>query len=157
MPSIQICWPTWVLAAIGFVLTAWSVYQLIQSLWLAWNFERLHGFDEFPPDWIFIILSLWPILQSGVASVLLRRLARLGTAGKVERRLARFWVIPSLYFVGFYLWAFWDLASHPRFSAYLTSGLYNQISLSAGLAIVAFVLGSLPPLWVLSRQSPATR
>ena len=88
------------LSVIGFILAVWVVYQMIRSLWLDWNFDRLHGFGNFQ-DLVGMGLSLLVILQLVGASILLRRLG--------------------------------------------------------DLAFPAILLGSLPPMWVLSRQSPVTR
>ena len=140
------------LSVLGLVLAAWVVFWLIRDLWIAWNLERLYGFDEFP-HLLGMGLSLWCILLLGMASVLLRRLARPAPAGNVVRGLARFWAIPSLCLVGFLIWAYSELASHPHFPEFLVDSLNNVLSTLCNLAIVAFSLGALPPLWVLSRQS----
>ena len=144
------------LSVIGFILAAWVVYQMIWGLWQIWNFDRLYGFDDFT-DLLGTGLSLLRILQLGVASVLLRRLARPAPAGNVVRGLARFWVIFTLCMVGFFFWGFSELASHPHFPEFLVASLNNVLSALGILAILAFSLGSLPPLWALSKQPPATR
>ena len=120
----------------------------------------MHGFDEFPPSWFHTILNLWPTLQLGVASVLLLRLSGPATVGNVERHLARFWAIPSLCFVGFAFWVSWGLA-HSHYPMALARGSYCDtalllIPLLVTVAVVPFTLGALPPLCVLSRQTPST-
>ena len=130
------------LSVLGFILMAWSVYNLVY----------FYGFVGLRPPWIpwiWVSLSLLGLLRLGVASVLLRRLARPAPAGKVVRGLALFCVILGLCSLGFSFWIYWQIFSNPYFLKVYFSNLNNVRSL-AGLV---FLIGSLPPLWVLSRQS----
>ena len=143
------------LSVIGFLLMVWTAYRLLWGLWTTWNFQRLHDFGHFP-DWLGTSISLWVILLLGVASVLLRRLARPHPTRNIERLVARFWVIPNLCYAGFAFWAFWALFTNSHYHMAIAQGPYYNavrllVPLLVGFAIVAFVLGSLQPLWVLSK------
>ena len=133
------------LSILGFILMAWSVYNLVY----------VYGFVGLRPPWILVSLSLLGLLRLGVASVLLRRLARPAPAGKVVLGLALFCVILSLCSLGFSFWNYWQIYSNPYFfKAYFSNlNLNNVLALLSQLAGLVFLIGSLPPLWVLSRQS----
>ena len=131
------------LSILGFVLLAWSVY--------GWVY--FYGFVELRPPWIWVSLSLLGTLRLGVASVLLRRLARPAPAGKVVRGLALFCVILGLCSLGFSFWIYWQMFSNTGFLKLYVSNLNNVRSLVSQLAGLVFLIGSLLPLWVLSRQS----
>ena len=133
------------LSILGFILMAWPVYNLVY----------VYGFVGLRPPWVLVSLSLLGLLRLGVASVLLRRLARPAPAGKVVRGLALFFVILSLCSLGFSFWIYWQIYSNPYFfKAYFPNlNLNNVLTLLSQLAGLVFLIGSLPPLWVLSRQS----
>ena len=134
------------LSVLGFILMAWSVYNLVY----------FYGFVGVRLPWILVSLSLLGLLRLGVASVLLRRLARPAPAGKVVRGLALFCVILGLCSLGLSSWIYWDMFSNPGFVKVYFSNLNNLDnvrSLVSQLAGLVFLIGSLPPLWVLSRQS----
>ena len=134
------------LSILGFVLLAWSVHGLVISF----------GFVAWRGPWIWISLSLLGFLRLGVASVLLRRLALPAPAGKVVRGLALFCVILGLCSLGLSFWIYWQMFSNPGFIKLYFSNLdnFNNVrSLVSQLAQLVFLIGSLPPLLVLSRQS----
>ena len=134
------------LSILGFVLLAWSVYGLVHYF----------GFVGLRLPWILVSLSLLGLLRLGVASVLLRRLSHPAPAGKVVRGLALLCVILGLCSLGLSSWIYWDMFSNPGFlKVYFSNlnNLNNVRSLVSQLAGLVFLIGSLPPLWVLSRQS----
>ena len=131
------------LSILGFVLLAWSVYRLV----------HFFGFVGVQLPWIWVSLSLLGFLRLGVASFLLRRLAHPAPPGKVVRGLARVCVIPGLCLLGLSSWIYWQMFSNPGFLKVYFSNLNNVRSLVSQLAGLVFLIGSLPPLWVLSRQS----
>ena len=134
------------LSILGFVLLAWSVYGLV----------HFFGFVGLRPPWIWVSLSLLGVLRLGVATFLLRRLAHPAPAGKVVRGLALVCVILGLCSLGLSFWIYWQMFSNPGFLKVYFSNLNhlsNVRSLVSQLAGLVFLIGSLPPLWVLSKQS----
>ena len=76
--------------------------------------------------------------------------------GKVVRGLALVCVILGLCSLGLSFWIYWQMFSNPGFLKVYFSNLDNFSnvgSLVSQLAGLVFLIGSLPPLWVLSRQS----
>ena len=127
------------LSVVGFILTAWAVYGLAQGI--VWH----------PDNWRDICLSLLHILLLGVPSLLLLRTGVPGPVGGVVRRLALLWVILGICLAGWIMFAIWTIVSSSHFYAY-RADLSTVLSLSILLATAVFALGSVPPLWSLSKR-----
>ena len=74
-----------------------------------------------------------------------------GPVGGVVRRLALLWVILGICLAGWIMFALWTIVSSSHFYAY-RADLSTVLSLSILLATAVFALGSVPPLWSLSKR-----
>ena len=145
------------LSAVGFALVVWHIYSLGRSLWIEWAFEQRHGLGEFPHPLTLALGLVSIVLTIGVV-VLLRRLAAPGPKGAAVRWLARLWFALGVCTTGWFAFAIWLLGNETQYSPSIYfSTVASAIHIAVALAYMVFVLATLPPLWVLSRPSPATR
>ena len=138
------------LSLVGFALAAWYVYVLVWSLWQSWDFERRHGFGDFP-SLEAIAFGLVAITLPLGAAVLLRRLAAPGPASFSVRWQARLWFVLALCGAGWASFGLWSISSSSNFYAYLASFLHIA-SLALILVNVVYFLAIMPPLWSLPRR-----
>ena len=140
------------LSLLGFALAAWSIYSLIRSLWYSWEFRQRHGFGDFPELLSTSLVTVAFFLAVG-AAILLRRLASTDPVEGIVRGLARLWIVLGICSLGWTVFVYWDITQSPRWHLHLFGSVISQVAVGVSLVRAAFTIGSIPPLWVLSRWS----
>ena len=133
------------LSVVGFALAAWYAYLLGSALWRSRS-EHSDG-----PDLLSFSVLLGAIALPSGAALLLRRLAAQGPQRVAVRWLARLWIALGLCGAVGFLLSLWMIATSGLVYAYLASAS-NAFALAVALASAAFLLATLPPLWVLSKR-----